>query len=165
MIHIEVFFLSQIEIFFFIYLTCLLKMMLRSYFLNITYNVCLEKGSDQLIVTRHAYAISIYPCVHNQLIRTILEAHVVSYKKKEEGKWTKSEIIFINNGIKTVLPALFLPLSRYRENYWKPCFHAVFYKGTMSRLVQIDWNLVFWENVLYENFDDIFRSNISVHIL
>ena len=43
-----------------------------------SYNVCLETGSDQLIVT--LYALSIYPSVHNQLIRTLSEAHIVHYQ-------------------------------------------------------------------------------------
>ena len=37
--------------------------------------VCLEKGSDMLSLT--LYTLSIYPSVHNQLIRTLFEAHIV----------------------------------------------------------------------------------------
>ena len=36
----------------------------------LNYNVGLENGSDQLIVTLHIYTLSIYPSVHKQLIRT-----------------------------------------------------------------------------------------------
>ena len=46
---------------------------------KIAYNVCLEKGSDQLIGTLSIYILSNYPFVHNQLIRTFFEAHIVLY--------------------------------------------------------------------------------------
>ena len=36
-----------------------------------------EKGSDQLIVT--LYTLSLYPSVHNQLIRPLYESQSVSY--------------------------------------------------------------------------------------
>ena len=39
-----------------------------------TYNVCLENGSDQLLVT--LYTLSIYPYC-NQVIRTLIEVHIV----------------------------------------------------------------------------------------
>ena len=42
----------------------------------VVYNVCHEKGSDQLIVP--LYTLSIYLSVHNQLIRTLFEAHIVT---------------------------------------------------------------------------------------
>ena len=35
-----------------------------------------RKVSDQLFVP--LYTLSIYPCVHKQLIRTLFEAHIVS---------------------------------------------------------------------------------------
>ena len=41
------------------------------------YNVCLDKGSDQLFAT--LYTLYIYPSVHKQLIRTLFEAHIVSH--------------------------------------------------------------------------------------
>ena len=40
---------------------------------QIKYNVCLEKGSNQLFVT--LYTLSIYPSVHKQLIQTLFAAH------------------------------------------------------------------------------------------
>ena len=42
--------------------------------LSISYRPSLENGSGQLIVT--LYTISIYHSVHNQLIRTLFEAHM-----------------------------------------------------------------------------------------
>ena len=39
------------------------------------YNVCLEKGSDQLFVA--LYTLFIYPSVHYKLIRSLFEAHIV----------------------------------------------------------------------------------------
>ena len=39
------------------------------------YNVCLENGWDQLVVT--LYTLFIYPSVHKQLNRTLFEAHNV----------------------------------------------------------------------------------------
>ena len=48
------------------------KLTLRQY----VYNICLEKGLGQLFGT--LYTLSIYPFVHNQLIPTLYEAHIVS---------------------------------------------------------------------------------------
>ena len=42
--------------------------------LSVSYRPSLENVSGQLIVT--LYTISIYPSVHNQLIRTLFEAHM-----------------------------------------------------------------------------------------
>ena len=41
-----------------------------------TYNVCLEKGSNKLVVT--IYTLFIHRSVHNQRIRTLFEAHIVA---------------------------------------------------------------------------------------
>ena len=40
------------------------------------YNVCLEKGSDQLIVT--LYTLSFYPSVHKQLNQTLLRLNLLN---------------------------------------------------------------------------------------
>ena len=43
------------------------------------YNFCLEKGSDQLVVTCHyILCLGFYRSVHNQMIRAFFEAHIVT---------------------------------------------------------------------------------------
>ena len=44
---------------------------------GIIHRPSIEKGLDKLIVTQNI--LSIYPSVHNQLIRTLFEVHIVMY--------------------------------------------------------------------------------------
>ena len=93
------------------------------------YNVCLKKGLGQLIVHYiHMYLLSIYPSVHNQLIRTFFEAHFV--EEVDTNVFVRSPLfifrVIMYGARQRDLPPVFRNTSKFIS--WK--FFLIMFQGS-----------------------------------